>query len=189
MSVDAASTETSLFSSVYCHKRVSAAQPCCFRTIQSTLCCAVLCVLCVVILTKCIHPMVTGMHCDVYLLRCITWHYGQGRATPSLDFPNERQDRTVLLALWAVALDTLRVTAYCIVTSPGKSSVAQAAVTGQLQTPWKHTLVEHCTSTLLDRRGSEALSFCFVWHLEIPWVCFSSSQVREGLQRDQTCLL
>ena len=79
----------------------------------------VLCVLCVVILTKCIHPMVTGMHCDVYLLRCITWHYGQGRATPSLDFPNERQDRTVLLALWAVALDTLRVTAYvyCIVTS------------------------------------------------------------------------
>ena len=119
MSVDAASSETSLFSSVYHHKRVSAAQLCCFRTIQSALCCAVLCV---VILTKCIHPMVTGMHCDVYLLRCITWHYGQGRATPSLDFPNERQDRTVLLALWAVALDTLRVTAYCTVTSPGKSS-------------------------------------------------------------------
>ena len=89
MSVDAASSETSLFSSVYQHKRVSAAQLCCFRTIQSALCCAVLCV---VILTTCIHPMVTGMHCDVYLLRCITWHYGQGRATPSLDFPNERQD-------------------------------------------------------------------------------------------------
>ena len=152
-----------MFSSVYQHKRVSAAQLvlCCFRTIQSALCCAVLCV---VILTKCIHPMVTGMHCDVYLLRCITWHYGQGRATPSLDFPNERQDSPacpVGCRSRHTQGDCIRIL-YRLLTGQENRQipVAQAAVTGQLQTPWKHTLVEHCTSTLLDRRGSEALSFC-----------------------------
>ena len=150
-------------------------------------------VLCVVILTKCIHPMVTGMHCDVYLLRCITWHYGQDRATPSLDFPNERQDSPAC----PVGCRSRHTQGGCILYRHFTRKIVRSLWRRLLllvscrhpgSTHSSNTARAHC-SIAEGRTWSEALSFCFVWHLEIPWVCFSSSQVREGLQRDQTCLL
>ena len=89
-SIDAASSEISLFLSDYRRKRVCTARPCCCMTNGSR------CALPVCHKPHMTHPSDTAMHARRLRepLQYILWQYRQHTVTPPLDFPQEAQTST-----------------------------------------------------------------------------------------------
>ena len=123
-SIDAASSEISLFLSDYRRKRVCTARPCCCMTNGSR------CALPVCHKPHMTHPSDTAMHARRLRepLQYILWQYKQHTVTPPLDFPQETQTSTAravcsrcVLALCALALDRHRMGVYCTDTRPCKA--------------------------------------------------------------------
>ena len=81
----------------------------------------------------------------------------QGGYSHTVHSSSLTRDRPLLLALWALGVDRLIVAVYILIRCSTTQIIRRLERKLLLLDTVEHTLIEPCTSTLLDRDASEGL--------------------------------